>query len=101
VLFSTLITLLFFGGWSDLGCMSLITNLFYFLDTTLSNDFYNIYLSFVFIIKICCVVFLFIWARAAFPRYRYDQLMQLGWKVFLPTSLAYVFLVAFFIHYFS
>jgi len=45
-------------------------------------------------IKMCFFVVLFIWARAAFPRYRYDQLMRLGWKIFLPLSLGYLFLVA-------
>lgn len=44
--------------------------------------------------KMCIFVVFFIWARAAFPRYRYDQLMRLGWKVFLPLSLGYLFLVA-------
>ena len=52
------------------------------------------------ILKIAALLFVFIWARAAFPRYRYDQLMRLGWKVFLPVSLGAVvavsgFLVAF------
>ena len=37
--------------------------------------------------KIAAVMFVFIWVRATFPRYRYDQLMRLGWKVFLPLSL--------------
>jgi NADH-quinone oxidoreductase subunit H len=45
-------------------------------------------------LKMCIFVVLFIWARAAFPRYRYDQLMRLGWKIFLPLSLGYLFLVA-------
>lgn len=44
--------------------------------------------------KMCIFVVLYIWARAAFPRYRYDQLMRLGWKIFLPLSLGYLFLVA-------
>ena len=44
----------------------------------------------IFSIKTIFVVFLFIWVRAAFPRYRYDQLMRLGWKVFLPLSLGWV-----------
>ena len=47
-----------------------------------------------FIAKICFVLFIFIWARATLPRYRYDQLMRLGWKVFLPLSLAMVVIVA-------
>jgi NADH-quinone oxidoreductase subunit H len=42
------------------------------------------------ILKICFVLFVFIWARATLPRYRYDQLMRLGWKVFLPASLLWV-----------
>jgi len=47
-----------------------------------------------FILKICVVMFVFVWVRATFPRYRYDQLMRLGWKVFLPFSLFYLVLVA-------
>jgi NADH-quinone oxidoreductase subunit H len=42
------------------------------------------------IAKICLVLFVFIWARATLPRYRYDQLMRLGWKVFLPASLFWI-----------
>jgi NADH-quinone oxidoreductase subunit H len=48
--------------------------------------------SFWFSLKICIFVILFVWMRAALPRYRYDQLMNLGWKVFLPVSLAYLIL---------
>ena len=44
--------------------------------------------------KIAFVLFLFLWVRATFPRYRYDQLMRLGWKVFLPTSLFWVVFTA-------
>ena len=47
-----------------------------------------------FVLKICAVMFVFVWVRATFPRYRYDQLMRLGWKVFLPFSLFYLVLVA-------
>jgi NADH-quinone oxidoreductase subunit H len=47
-----------------------------------------------FIIKVCAVLFCFLWVRATFPRYRYDQLMRLGWKVFLPLSLVWVVLTA-------
>ena len=45
-------------------------------------------------LKVSFMAFAFIWVRAAYPRYRYDQLMRLGWKVFLPLSLAWVLLVA-------
>jgi len=49
-----------------------------------------------FLIKFICIFFLFIWVRASFPRFRYDQLMRLGWKVFLPFSMSfYVVLVVF------
>ncbi|MEL0107784.1 MAG: NADH-quinone oxidoreductase subunit NuoH [Rhodospirillaceae bacterium] len=47
-----------------------------------------------FALKISFCLFLFLWVRATFPRYRYDQLMRLGWKVFLPLSLAGVVIVA-------
>jgi NADH-quinone oxidoreductase subunit H len=45
-------------------------------------------------IKTFVVVSMFIWARASFPRYRYDQIMRLGWKVFIPLTLAYLVIVA-------
>ncbi len=47
-----------------------------------------------FALKISFLLFIFLWVRATFPRYRYDQLMRLGWKVFLPISLAAVVIVA-------
>ncbi len=47
-----------------------------------------------FAFKIAAMLFIFLWVRATFPRYRYDQLMRLGWKVFLPISLAGVAIVA-------
>ena len=46
------------------------------------------------ILKICFVLFVFIWVRGTFPRYRYDQLMRLGWKVFLPFCLGWMVLTA-------
>jgi NADH-quinone oxidoreductase subunit H len=48
-----------------------------------------------FILKVCLCMFTFVWVRATFPRYRYDQLMRLGWKVFLPISLVWLVLTAF------
>ncbi len=47
-----------------------------------------------FLLKIALVMFMFVWVRATFPRFRYDQLMRLGWKVFLPLSLFWLVLTA-------
>ena len=44
-----------------------------------------------FILKTCFFLFCFLWFRATFPRYRYDQIMRLGWKVFIPITIAWVF----------
>ena len=46
------------------------------------------------ILKIMAVLFVFIWVRGTFPRFRYDQLMRLGWKIFLPVSLGWMILTA-------
>lgn len=73
ILMSALITIFFLGGW--LGAGVAIAPL-------------------VFLIKLLLVLFLFIWVRAAFPRYRYDQLMRLGWKVFLPLALGWVMFIS-------
>lgn len=54
-----------------------------------------------FVSKIAFVLFFFIWVRATLPRYRYDQLMRLGWKVFLPISLFWVVLTAGILVYFD
>jgi NADH-quinone oxidoreductase subunit H len=47
-----------------------------------------------FVLKLCFAFFMFAMVKAIVPRYRYDQLMRLGWKIFLPTSLAMVVIVA-------
>jgi NADH-quinone oxidoreductase subunit H len=52
-----------------------------------------------FVLKVCFMFFLFAMAKAMVPRYRYDQLMRLGWKVFLPLSLAAVVVVAGVLHF--
>jgi NADH-quinone oxidoreductase subunit H len=57
--------------------------------------------SFFFILKILFMLFFFVLVRAALPRYRYDQLMQLGWKVFLPLSLSLIFFYLGFIYSFQ
>jgi NADH:ubiquinone oxidoreductase subunit H len=52
----------------------------------LTGVFFNI----IFITKLLFIVFIILWARGSFPRYRYDQLMNLGWKVFLPSSISFL-----------
>nr|AND50021.1 NADH dehydrogenase subunit 1 [Sphagnum riparium] len=79
ILMSSLCTLLFLGGWLPI------------LDIPI---FQAIPGSIWFSIKVLFFLFVYIWVRAAFPRYRYDQLMRLGWKVFLPLSLARVVFVS-------
>jgi len=79
ILMSGLCTLLFLGGWLPI------------LDFPIFNRIPG---SIWFSIKVILFLFLYIWVRAAFPRYRYDQLMGLGWKVFLPLSLAWVVAVS-------
>jgi NADH-quinone oxidoreductase subunit H len=54
----------------------------------------------LFAVKALLIVFCFVWVRAAFPRYRYDQLMRLGWKVFLPLAVSLVFFLSGFLFIF-
>ena len=54
---------------------------------------------FWFALKVCMVFFMFAMVKAFVPRYRYDQLMRVGWKVFLPLSLGWVVLIAFLARY--
>jgi NADH:ubiquinone oxidoreductase subunit H len=86
---SSLCTLLFLGGWLPILSDPQIT-----IDDPLEELISNIPGSIWFSIKVILFLFLYIWVRAAFPRYRYDQLMGLGWKVFLPLSLAWVVAVS-------
>jgi len=75
ILMSGMTVVLFLGGWLppvDIAPFNLIPGPIWF------------------IVKICLVLFVFLWVRATTPRYRYDQLMRLGWKIFLPFSLLYV-----------
>jgi NADH-quinone oxidoreductase subunit H len=48
----------------------------------------------VFLAKVVCFLFLFIWVRWTIPRFRYDQLMALGWKIFIPLTIVNILLVA-------
>jgi len=52
-----------------------------------------------FMLKIACFMYLYFWLRATMPRYRYDQLMQLGWKILIPISIIWLLVVAFFVYY--
>ncbi|MEE2704828.1 MAG: NADH-quinone oxidoreductase subunit NuoH [Pseudomonadota bacterium] len=84
IMMSAVVTILFLGGWLppyDIAPFNYIPGFVWFS------------------LKIAFCLFVFIWVRATFPRYRYDQLMRLGWKVFLPFSLFWLILTAFVIVY--
>ncbi|MDP2830429.1 MAG: NADH-quinone oxidoreductase subunit NuoH [Sulfuricellaceae bacterium] len=78
ILVSTLTALMFLGGWLPL---------FDFAPFTWIPGFWWL------MAKICFVLFLFLWFRATFPRYRYDQIMRLGWKVFIPVTLVWLLFI--------
>jgi NADH-quinone oxidoreductase subunit H len=86
ILLCGLITVLFFGGWQA----PFPTPFLKAWAPTAASLFGFV----MFVIKIGFFFFLFAMVKAVVPRYRYDQLMRLGWKIFLPTSLAAVMLVA-------
>lgn len=79
ILMSAMTTVLFLGGWLPL------------IDVAPFNWIPGVLW---FGAKVAFCLFVFLWIRATFPRYRYDQLMRLGWKVFLPGSLLWLVLVA-------
>ena len=79
ILMSSFAVLLFMGGWLP--------------------PFKIAFLSFIpgaiwFILKIMFCLFIFIWIRASIPRFRYDQLMRLGWKIFMPFTLIWTIIIA-------
>ncbi len=79
ILMSGIITTLFLGGW--------LSPLPFAPFTWVPGVIW-------FALKVCVLLFGFLWVRATMPRYRYDQLMRLGWKVFLPFSLFWLVLTA-------
>ena len=86
ILIATLTTLMFLGGWqSPLPPAWLPDNVI--LHSLLSGGFHWL------IFKVLFVLFLFLWFRATFPRYRYDQIMRLGWKVFIPVTLVWIVVI--------
>jgi NADH-quinone oxidoreductase subunit H len=84
ILMCAMTTILFLGGWlppADIAIFTWIPGVVWF------------------VLKICFVFFMFAMVKAIVPRYRYDQLMRLGWKVFLPISLLWVVLTAAFLQF--
>jgi len=81
IMISTLASLLFLGGWmspfASMADVPLIGNGFQWLA-----------------LKTMGFIFVFLWIRATFPRFRYDQIMRLGWKVFIPVTLVWIFVEA-------
>ena len=74
ILVSTLCSVMFLGGW--LSPLPFLPDGFFWLGA-----------------KVAFVLFLFLWFRATFPRYRYDQIMRLGWKVFIPVTLVWLVVI--------
>jgi NADH-quinone oxidoreductase subunit H len=88
ILISILVSIMFFGGWLS----------------PFENTFLDIYFNWIpgFIwlsIKTLSFIFIFLWLRATLPRYRYDQIMRLGWKIFLPITIIWIFLEGIMIYY--
>lgn len=95
-------TILFLGGWTLPDFYFFVkffdTDIYIEIDEFFYNfrsEFYYLtwlYHSLVYIGKVYLYLFAFIWVRATLPRYRYDQLMRLGWKVFVPITIGLVFI---------
>ncbi len=83
ILISAFAALLFLGGW-----------LSPFQGTPLASWFDFVPAPFWLFLKISFFLYCYLWFRATFPRYRYDQIMRLGWKVFLPITLIWIVVVA-------
>lgn len=82
ILVSALAAIMFFGGWQPFFTLGIDLGPQWFWDW------------FWLFIKTFFLVSLFVWFRASFPRYRYDQIMRLGWKVFIPVTLFWLLVVA-------
>ena len=79
ILMSSMSTILFLGGWLP----------------PFEWYYFNLIPGFVwFLLKVFILLFVFLWVRATLPRYRYDQLMTLGWKLFLPLSLLWIIITS-------
>jgi NADH-quinone oxidoreductase subunit H len=96
--------LFFLGEYANIVLMSAMTTIFFFGGWLPPFDlelFYYVPGYIWFFLKVSFFVFLFFWIRATLPRFRYDQLMRLGWKVFLPLSLLWLFLTSTFLVFFK
>jgi len=82
ILISVLATIMFLGGW-----------LSPFQGTGLEETFSGVPTLIWFLGKTSVFLFLYLWFRATFPRYRYDQIMRLGWKVFIPITLVWIVVI--------
>ena len=87
ILMSSMSTILFLGGWLP----------------PFESQFFDLIPGYLwFLMKVVLLLFVFLWVRATLPRYRYDQLMTLGWKLFLPLSLLWIIITSsfmFFVEY--
>src|SRR3990167_5031624 len=84
ILVSALASVIFFGGWlSPFQGIPVLDHLFAWVPGI-----------FWLLLKMCFFIFLYFWMRATFPRYRYDQIMHLGWKVLIPVTLVWLIVVA-------
>lgn len=89
ILISALISVLFLGGWlSPFEGMPVLENVFAWVP------------GFAWLLmKIAFFIFCYLWVRATFPRYRYDQIMRLGWKILIPVTLVWIVVIALAIHW--
>jgi len=82
ILISTLASTMFLGGW--LAPLPILNEIGIAGLHPLGDGFLWLF------VKICAMLFIFLWIRATFPRYRYDQIMRLGWKIFIPVTLVWI-----------
>ena len=87
ILIATLTSIMFLGGWmSPLAGWDAVTTL-PFIGPIFDSGVHWL------LIKVAFFLFCFLWLRATFPRYRYDQIMRLGWKVFIPITIVWLLVV--------